>query len=166
MQTPIEWNPPWRTKYIDEETYLLNQWFIFGQYEDGTVCITDGTNDIFTRIPRDTAEEICRLRQEFCSKLVGIMNLGTNHDYRFDYQTGLPKAMPRPRLFRERIRETDPLYTVLTDKFRPVEEVRIALGMSHDAVLTEILDGHAAGLVECAREDNIPSGKLLVRKRK
>lgn len=67
---PIDYRRrPWRTKYILDETFLFNTWFIFGEYPDGSVCITDGNADIMEYVPRDVAEEIISKRDEFCNFL-------------------------------------------------------------------------------------------------
>ena len=64
---PLDYrNRPWRTKYILDEIFLLNTWFIFGTYPDGTVDITDGNTDILEYVPRDVAVEIVAKRKEFC----------------------------------------------------------------------------------------------------
>ena len=59
-------NAPYRTKYLTEETLALNHWFIFGTYPDGSVGISDGTNDIMEWVPREQAVRICAARAAFC----------------------------------------------------------------------------------------------------
>lgn len=57
---------PIREKYLIDETFLFKFWFIFGEREDGTVDISDGTNDIFCHVRRDQAERIIAARDQFC----------------------------------------------------------------------------------------------------
>ena len=65
---PIDFRKePWRVKYIDEETAVINCWFIFGTYPDGSVGITDGTLDIMEYVPRLAAEEIVAARNAFAA---------------------------------------------------------------------------------------------------
>jgi hypothetical protein len=59
-------NAPFRMKYLTEETFLLNRWMIFGTYPDGSVCISDGQEDIMEWVPRDQAERIIAARDAFC----------------------------------------------------------------------------------------------------
>jgi hypothetical protein len=40
-------------------------WFIFGEYPDGRVDLSDGQDDVFERLPRDVAERIIKLRADF-----------------------------------------------------------------------------------------------------
>lgn len=67
---PIDYSRrPWREKYVDE-TPRLARWFIFGQFLDGTVGITDADTSIFDRVPRDVAERIIAARDVFCDAIV------------------------------------------------------------------------------------------------
>ncbi len=78
---PIDYRSrPWRTKYLDEETPVINQWFIFGTYPDGSVGISDGQEDIVEWIPRKLAEEIIEARNAFSVKFVEVINRGTKFD--------------------------------------------------------------------------------------
>ena len=88
---PIDYlRRPWKSKYIDEETPEINQWFVFGG--SGEECdISDGNADIFTRVPIDVAQEICEARNKFSQEIVRILNRDTPFDDAFDYSTGLPK---------------------------------------------------------------------------
>lgn len=66
MELPIDCrNAPFKRKYIDEETPVISQWMIFGEFPDGTVGVSDGTNDIFDWCPREKAEAIVKAREEF-----------------------------------------------------------------------------------------------------
>lgn len=74
---PVDFrNVPYKQKYIDEETFLFNRWFIFGRYEDGTVSVTDGTNDIFEYIPESVAKKIIKARDDFVDILVSRLCVG------------------------------------------------------------------------------------------
>lgn len=44
----------------------VREWFIFGRSPDdpNLVDISDGDEDILTRVPKETAEVICRLRYD------------------------------------------------------------------------------------------------------
>lgn len=53
---------PMREKYVDER---LGVWFIFGEYPDGNVDVSDGQEDIFTGIPRAHAERLVALHDTF-----------------------------------------------------------------------------------------------------
>ena len=71
---PIEYRRrPWKARYIDEETPVCNRWFIFGEYPDGTVTITDGTADILEYVPRAEAERIVEARNAFVDVLLGVI---------------------------------------------------------------------------------------------
>lgn len=64
---PIDYhNRPWKEKYLTEEITLLNRWMIFGVHPDGSVDIADSDQDIFTRVPPETAERIISVRNAFC----------------------------------------------------------------------------------------------------
>lgn len=76
MNLPIQWDPPYRDKRFSFETPVTNAWCIFGFRTDGTVDISDGTNDIFTGVPLDKAERICQARNKFVNELVEIVNEG------------------------------------------------------------------------------------------
>lgn len=74
MDLPLDYrNRPFKPKYLDTETLVTNSWFIFGRYEDGTVCVTDGTTDIIDRIPLDAAKEIVNARETFLRVLYAKM---------------------------------------------------------------------------------------------
>jgi hypothetical protein len=67
---PIDYrNVPFKDKYLTEETFLLNHWFIFGSYPDGTVNISDSTDDIIQYVPWDVAERIIEARKVFCNTI-------------------------------------------------------------------------------------------------
>lgn len=78
-QLPIDYTRrPWKTKYIDEETLATNKWFIFGVFKDGTVDVSDGTEDILTHVPRAAAEEIIKARNDFVDVL--LKHFGYNQE--------------------------------------------------------------------------------------
>lgn len=56
-----------REKYIDEQVGGI--WFIFGEHEDGSVDISNGTNDVFTKIPLDKALKLVDIRYKFLEEL-------------------------------------------------------------------------------------------------
>lgn len=69
---PIDYKKaPWRHKYLDEETLVLNRWFIFGESKDGTIVdISDGNLDVFINVPREIAEEIIKVRDTFIDVVI------------------------------------------------------------------------------------------------
>jgi hypothetical protein len=68
---PVDYRKrPWRHKYLDEETPVLNRWFIFGTYPDGTVGISDGDQDIFSYVPQPIAVEIVNARNTFVATVL------------------------------------------------------------------------------------------------
>lgn len=60
---------PYKPKYITSETLVFNYWFKFGTFDDGTVGISDGTDDIFDRVPEDIADKIIEARKQFCDTI-------------------------------------------------------------------------------------------------
>ena len=68
---PVDYeNRPWKSKYLTEETPVLNNWFIFGDpATQWTVDITDGTQDIFVNIPRDIAVRLVEARQAMVDEI-------------------------------------------------------------------------------------------------
>ena len=63
---PIDYRrSPWKEKYLFDETFVLNDWMIFGEFEDGTVGISDASNDIFEHVQREIALELIEARNEF-----------------------------------------------------------------------------------------------------
>jgi hypothetical protein len=63
---PVDYRKrPWRAKYLDEETPVLSRWIVFGEFDDGTVGISDMNSDIFEHVPRDVAEQIIDARNAF-----------------------------------------------------------------------------------------------------
>ena len=50
-----------RHKYIDEN---FPTWFIFGEYKDGRVDVNDGDRDIVTKISREEAEKLIKIRDD------------------------------------------------------------------------------------------------------
>lgn len=61
-------NIPMRPKYVDE---AVGVWFIFGEYADGDVDVSDGTRDVFMKIPRPLAERLIEDHAEFRRRLYG-----------------------------------------------------------------------------------------------
>ena len=55
-----------REKYVDEAVGI---WIIFGEHRDGTVDVADQQKDVFTSLPRDKAEKLVELQEEFRQKL-------------------------------------------------------------------------------------------------
>lgn len=55
-----------REKYIDERTGV---WFIFGEYDDGFVDISDGDTDVWVHIEKNKAERLCAIQAEFRERL-------------------------------------------------------------------------------------------------
>lgn len=71
MQIPIDVRKaPFKPKYLDEETYILNRWFVFGGREDGTVDISYTNGDIFIGVTPEKAERIIKARNEFCDAIL------------------------------------------------------------------------------------------------
>jgi hypothetical protein len=70
----MEYPLPMKVKYVDEETTATNRWMIFGEYGDpnDSVDISDGNQDIITRIPRWRAESIIQARQVFVDMLLAL----------------------------------------------------------------------------------------------
>jgi hypothetical protein len=60
-----------RQKYIDEA--VGGVWFIFGEHEDGSVDISNGTNDVFTKLSLDQALKLVEIRDEFLEKLYQVL---------------------------------------------------------------------------------------------
>lgn len=67
-------NVPMREKYVDEAVGIF---IIFGVRLGGgvDVCSHGGaeTRDIFINLPREKAEEVCKLQQEFREKLYATL---------------------------------------------------------------------------------------------
>lgn len=63
-------NVPMREKYVDEAVGI---WVIFGENRDGTVDVADQQKDIFQSLPRDKAQKIVNLQQEFRDKLYEVL---------------------------------------------------------------------------------------------
>lgn len=82
MQLPIDYRSrPIKEKYLDFETPMFARWVIFGEYDDGTVAITDPTGaDVFTHVPKDVAEQIIHARDNFVSEICGWM--GSYEDFK------------------------------------------------------------------------------------
>ena len=65
MRPPFNFDePPSRQKYFDEESYCFGLWFVFGEYPDGCVAISDANlqGDMFSRVPKEKAQALI---QEF-----------------------------------------------------------------------------------------------------
>lgn len=71
MQIPIDARKaPFKPKYLDEETCVLNRWYIFGSREDGTVDIAHVYGDIFIGVAIEKAERIIKVRNTFCNAIL------------------------------------------------------------------------------------------------
>jgi len=56
-----------RQKYIDE--VVGGVWFLFGEHEDGTVDISNGTDDVFIKLPLKQALKLIEIRSRFLDEL-------------------------------------------------------------------------------------------------
>lgn len=75
MQLPIDYrDKPFREKYLVFETPVLNGWIVFGQYENGTVGISDGDTEIFSHVPLDIAERLVAARNVFCQTVLNVLS--------------------------------------------------------------------------------------------
>ena len=59
-----------RHKYIDE---AFPTWFIFGEHKDGKVDLSDGDDDVVTRITREDAEKLMKLRDNLQEALYVLL---------------------------------------------------------------------------------------------
>jgi len=76
---PIDYRRrPWKAKYIDTECLATNRWCILGEYQDGTVSITDGTDDIMEHVPKDVAQNIVDARNTFVDTLMKHIGYARN----------------------------------------------------------------------------------------
>jgi hypothetical protein len=73
MILPIEYPRPFKDKYMDEETPMFAHWVIFGTHPDGRVDISDGNQDILTRVPRPNAQKILEARNAFVNEMMELM---------------------------------------------------------------------------------------------
>lgn len=77
MNLPIDGRDgPFRPKYIEDETPMLRKWIVLGSYDDGTVCVTDGTDDIFIGLHPLQADIIVKLRNTFIDGVLLMLNKG------------------------------------------------------------------------------------------
>lgn len=70
-QIPIDYaNAPFKTKYLTEETFLLNRWCI-GSHSPGIthVEIHDGCETILENVPIWVARQIIAHRDAFCHSI-------------------------------------------------------------------------------------------------
>lgn len=80
MQLPLDYSTlsfPVKSKYLAEETLEMDEWFIFGDYADGTVGIcrsAGGNEDIMRRVPRSIAERIIAIRNAYSEAMVEAIN--------------------------------------------------------------------------------------------
>jgi hypothetical protein len=75
MQLPIDLSKaPFKPKYLDEETPMFAGWFVFGAYEDGTVGISDGQDDVLIRVPLAKAKRIIAAREQFVAAMLEEIN--------------------------------------------------------------------------------------------
>ena len=56
-----------REKYIDAA--VGGDWFIFGKHEDGSVDISNGATDVFTKVPLEKALNLLAIRSKFLEEL-------------------------------------------------------------------------------------------------
>jgi hypothetical protein len=56
-----------REKYIDAS--VGGDWFIFGEHEDGSVDISNGTSDVFIEVPLEKALNLLAIRSKFLEEL-------------------------------------------------------------------------------------------------
>lgn len=67
-QLPVDASSrPWKPKYLTDETPVMRRWFIFGEHPNGTVDVSDGDQDIFIRLPRESAQRIIAARTELAN---------------------------------------------------------------------------------------------------
>lgn len=76
---------PYRWKYIQEhQSGVFADWFIFGEYGDGSVDIAHVGGDIIERIPRDKAKRIIAARDQFlaeCERVnIELLQEERNHE--------------------------------------------------------------------------------------
>lgn len=64
---------PCRDKYVDEAVGI---WFIFGEHQNGTVDVSDGTQDVARNVSRETAEKLCQIQKEFRHRIYALVCLG------------------------------------------------------------------------------------------
>lgn len=78
MQLPIDFGKrPYKPKYIDEETLLLNRWFIFGQRQRGLeplVDLSDGQGDVIIALPLEVAQRLIKARNDFVDAVLREFN--------------------------------------------------------------------------------------------
>ncbi len=76
MELPIDARrAPFKPKYLDEETRMLNRWMIFGHDpDDGTLQISDANDDVFIGLTAEQAARIIIARDEFVQKILSIIN--------------------------------------------------------------------------------------------
>lgn len=71
---PIDYaNVPFKTKYLTEETFLLNRWSFIYSAGGKLVTVHDGCNDIFVNAPLSVAREIIAHRDAFCHSIELIL---------------------------------------------------------------------------------------------
>jgi len=63
-------NIPMREKYVDEAAGI---WFIFGEYPDGRVDVSDANHVVFSGLPRAAAEAIVSAQERFRRDLYSIL---------------------------------------------------------------------------------------------
>lgn len=81
MNLPIDMrNAPFKPKYVEDETPMLARWMVFGTYDDGTVGISDGQEDIFVGVPPAAAESIVQARDVFVDAMMQhLSDFGETH---------------------------------------------------------------------------------------
>lgn len=77
MNLPIDGrNAPFRQKYLDEETPVLNRWMVFGDYPEGLVGVSDGQQDIFSHLLLSKAMIIVAARNAWVDLVLLMLNRG------------------------------------------------------------------------------------------
>lgn len=68
---------PFKPKYIEDETTLLNKWMVFGHdSSDDTVHVSDAEIDIFHGLTPEQAKRIVDARKLFVDTLLIVLNGG------------------------------------------------------------------------------------------
>lgn len=59
---------------LDDVDEKIGVWFVYGRYSSGKVDISNGVNDIFTHIPQDVANELCKMQEEFRNRVYNVID--------------------------------------------------------------------------------------------
>lgn len=52
---------------------FASNWFIFGEYDDGNVDVSDSNRDIVTHCPREVANKLIKARDSFLAEICLIV---------------------------------------------------------------------------------------------